>query len=258
MRQIEVSLFDHPGRDHHLLYNGLADVMDADRDLTANGRGAVLDDLIDVIRAHALQNVAGVRLLHKHCDIAADEIMVEQEAEENDAPVLATRPEPFRRLGRRVAPNSYRFLAEQIQPVEYSDDPVVHDAAADLLARRDFLNEFAAALDRRGMSDTLGLMVAPRSFYDRPAPAGRPLLVESSYEVSRANVVRYHATHEFDPDKLLQTVWMASDSLLAASCPTLCSMKCTPTGLCVEDDYGKHGPVLGHDKSHPKPHWNAP
>lgn len=258
MRQTDSSLSEHPQPGHHLLYNGLADVIDADRHLAAHGRIAVLDDLIDVIRAHEVQNVAGIRLLHKHCDIAADEIMVEQDLEENNAPVLATRPEAFADLTRRVAPNSYRFIAGQIQPVEYSDDPVVHDAAGYLLARRDFLADFAATLDRRGMRHTLGLMVAPRSFYEKPAPIGRPLLVESSYEESRANVVRYHATHEFDPDKLLQTVWMASDSLLAASCPTLCSMKCTPTGLCVEDNYGKHGPALGHEKSHPKPHWTKP
>lgn len=246
MMQNDASFAKQPDPGHHLLYNGLADVVEADRHLTASGRTAVLDDLMDVIRAHEVQNFAGIRLLHRHCDIGVGEIMVEQDFEEDGTPALATRPEAFTDLRRRVVPNSYRISGGQLQPLEYSDDPVVHEASDQLLARQGFLADFAATLHRHSMTDTLGLMIAPRSFYQKPVPAGRPVLVESSYDDIRWNVVRYHASDEFDPDKLLQTAWVVPDSLLAASCPSLCSMKC------------KLGHNMEHEHLHPPKHWKDP
>jgi len=255
MPRNDSSVAEYPRYGHHVLYNSLADVIDADRHLTLSDRVSVLDDLIDVIRAHKVQDLAGIRLLHRHCSIAADEIMVEQDRDEDRGPTLATRPEHFAGLNRPVTPNSYCFIEGQWQPVEYSDDPIVREAAEHLIERQEFLADFASTLERRGVSDTLGLLVAPRSFYEKAAPAGRPLLVESSYEESRENIVRYHASEDFEQNKLLQTVWLAADSMLAASCPTLCSMKCAIKMLCTEGNSGEHKQTVGHNSTHPKDHW---
>lgn len=250
---MDLHLSAAPPLSYQARYNALPEVGEADERLSALGRERTLDGLIDVILRHGVEEQAGIRLLHQHSLIEGGEIMLEEE--EDDGPgarALTTRPVQ-RSPGGAVAPNSWSWTGRDWAPVEFSDDAIVVAHAGTLARRPAFLAEFGEALDRLDAAGTLGLCVADRTFFAQAPGGDGSILVETTHAGRRANVLRFDALANYDPDKLYQTVWVAAASGMNTSCLPLCTYKCAIKFTC-DDSGSSHKKKVGHDHSHPKEH----
>jgi hypothetical protein len=242
-------------------YNSLEPVETIDERLTRAGRDRVLQELGKIIVSHRLHEVIGVRLLHRHNDLALGEIMLEREELDSTrswclttvATLKAEVPSDYR-------PNSWKLCDDRFVPIEFSFDPEAVLAVAAVDQRFAFHTEFARVLQELGADNILGPWVAPRSFY-RYCPGHDAILLESCDSARRANILRYGdpAQHAL---RLIETTWVfqPSNSAPDAStdcnnhCIASCLANCTPVSACVVDSQGNHGSQSGHVNSHNQLH----
>lgn len=197
---------------HSHLYNSLYPVADANRRLEELGGEDVVGELLAVIRGAGLQDVLGIRLLHKHNDIDAAEWMVERAVVDAEGYALITAVEG-RQSGNALARNSWRYIDGAFVPVEFSDPALVTAPDFDL-------DEHAAVFDR--IADVLKanaaeLVLGPCLNYSKSVASNSPapdaaFLEKTDFE-NRANVVRYVSRDEVAFAASAKTKWYAQQMI---------------------------------------------
>jgi hypothetical protein len=236
------------------IYNQLAEVIEADQKLSSLNKSAILDSLCDVILKHKLEDRVGIRLLHKHNVISGHEIMLEQEEhDEAGRPCLSTFAIERNACTGKYAINSWALRNDEYVPLEYSIDPLVVEQSDLMITQKDFFIEFGQALKQMNVDDILGPCIATRSFFAH-RPDVEALLVESTDEERRANILRYDMPENYESTRLIQTVWGANAE--STSCPTLPGIKCHIKFVCAENSSG-HYKKVDHDTEKTETHMNG-
>jgi hypothetical protein len=246
-------------------YNRLPDVLVADATLHGMGKLETLTPLCETILKYGLEDRIGIRLLHNHNQISQDEMMLEQEEIDKDGTYcLSTIATKKTDCENKPYANSWLLNKDFNSPLEYSLDRLVIADSDEIISREDFFNEFSQRLESLNASDLLGLCVLRRKFYEErmPVDAAEPQLIETTDVQRRANVLKFYPHHTFNPDNLIETVWVASretadiESLATCTSTTSCSPRCYPTAVihCERNDDGTHTSTTtnSHANSHDK------
>jgi len=151
-------------------------------------------------------------------------------------------------------PNSWQLQGDSFVPLEMSCDPLVDVQEVSKETLDAFFDGFSSALRQNGVDDIMGPCIIRRDFYGRNNPGQDFLLVETSDEDRRANIVRFAAVDDYDANRLIQTSWKAS-RMANDSCDPYCAPSaCVPVSACVKEANGSHTPVSTHDKNHTTGH----
>ncbi|GAM86189.1 hypothetical protein ANO11243_042010 [Dothideomycetidae sp. 11243] len=206
------------------VYAGLPSLHDAVGRFDAGTGQQVLENAIRSLfeRNPHMAAKFGVGLLHRHFDMADDEILVEHGS--TSVPWnMPSNPDDY--MGGRILPRSWCFSPENngLEPYEYEFrahgepgmpiDPLVHP---------DFVHELQDILDAHGLTSTLGLMSVPPD-YITGAGIGS-VFCEKTF--GRANVV-FNVRRETLKDKRNRTsIWVFGRSEGSGQDALLCLEGC--------------------------------
>lgn len=251
-------------RSHARIYNGLPDVLVASNELSAGNKTEVLDTLCKVILKHRLENTVGIRLLHRHNDIAQQELMLE--SEERDAEgryCLSTVA--VAQDGTLAAPNSWMLGEDGFQPLEFSLDPFVLAESGLTVREKEFYHEFGDTLKSLNVAGLLGPCIINRSFFDkrRPEDSSMLSLIETTDDQRRANVLRFDDESKYKPEQLIETTWMATrpeEEGVTFKCTVgKCTASCAVIIHCDANEDGSHTSSSRHGQAlHWKEHTSTP
>jgi hypothetical protein len=230
-------------------YNFLPTVLDADQELNSNDRDRALRTLSSVIARHGLERYLGIRLLHKHNDIADGEIMVEDiEIDSAGEFTLVTEPKDYAGRGDKWQPNSWKLVGDDFIPIEFSCKDLLADTETSSPAQSQCFSELATSLRALQLEHLLGPTVNVGSAVEIHRPNGDAILSEVTDEEHRRNIVKFVDLNNVDQSKVIETAWFAdtqTDSLkLAQSCRTVCRK------ICPSLPGGGHKGTFQHNRPH--------
>jgi len=168
-------------------YDRLTTLSQAIKNLDNSDSQAVLDsDICALFEAHDVANVFGISLLHRHFDMASDEILVEHGPSSTP---WQLPPEPSNFMDGSIVPRSWHFLTDSDEPHPYEFGfqryPDSNQLSAGPISHADFIADLHQVLKRHALTDILGL-VALGSDYLRD-DKGDFIKCEKTF--GRANVV---------------------------------------------------------------------
>lgn len=171
-------------------YNTLLPIAAANRALAELGEEKIVGNLLSVIQRFGMEEKLGIRLLHKHNDISADEIMHESAYVDVEGFALTTKA-VSRRHAVEVAANSWQLVGTEYLPVEFSDPPLVNSSNFNLAEHAEVLRELAAVLREAGAENLLGPCLHYGAYVDSQAPYLKSAFLEKTDFEDRANIVRF-------------------------------------------------------------------
>lgn len=222
---------------YHARYNNLPSVLKANaRLLERHDHKDVILKMGKLILDAGLQDTIAVKLLHRHCNLQSDEIMLETfEVLEGGRPALSTVRTISATVPERVVPsvwtvgpdgnvNAWEFGGSDNYPIERTFFEV----------NKPFFQRVCATATELETSDLLGLSLkSNRIVVDRATQE----LIEVTDEQRGANVVSVYAKQTFDVVNLITTTWDFS-SVVGASCSS-CWTNCHQIGSSHEVRHGK-------------------
>lgn len=194
---------------NYRIYNALPSVEDADDILSNAGKAQVLSRLAAIIDNHDACGKVGLRLLHKHNEVAPGETMLEREIVTNGQPGLRTEKSSDLANAR---PNSWMLVDGNAHPLEYSsgasreDDDQLAGLFADLEVE-------LAALK---LNSVIGPWIPPADFINKHGQAGN-LLVEISDESATTNTLTFLPAQDIRPESFIETSWLVEPSHLGSA-----------------------------------------
>jgi hypothetical protein len=232
------------------LYNDLLEIGAAERELHDRAWKEDLSAIAETIVEHGFEEFFGIRLLHKHNNLANDEIMLEfEEAAEEAARCLTTTAMCKDEIRGHYYPNSWKWHDARMVPIEYSKDETVSLPELSNTGVGKFFEDFGAIVQRRGLSELLGPFVVPRAFYaNKSEPSD--VLVETTDELRRANIVRYSSLLAFNREDLVEAAWTVKTQKDLETM-TICFVGCFAEKYCTKDPNTKeHVNRSRHPKLH--------
>jgi hypothetical protein len=231
-------------------YNLLPTVIDADQKLKSNDRDVALRTLSSVIVRHGLGRSLGIRLLHKHNDIADGEIMGEDiEIDNAGAFTLVTEPKNFAlRCDEEWRANSWKLVKGSYVPLEFSRKDLLADTEISPSAQSQCFSELATVLRVLRLEHLLGPSVNVGPVVEAHRPSGDTILSEITDEEYRRNIVKFVDLSEVDQSKVIETAWYADTHAdgptLAQNCRTVCKR------ICPSVPGGGHKGTFQHNRPH--------
>ncbi len=238
-------------------YNNLPDVEWADEKLNSLNKTEILATLGDIIVRHKLEFLIGIRLLHNHNLIDDSELMIEKEELIDDSYCLTTIASKKENSTYNVASNSWKLCNGNFEPLEFSKDLMVIAESDVMISKNHFFKEFGNNLIELGVDNILGPCIIRRHFFGDRKTSDSALLVETSDELRRANILRFDNASNYDTNSLIQTTWLAVDMTEAdeANCTAYCARAaCVPHTVCVRDGQGGHTQQSNHSSNHTRTH----
>lgn len=214
-------------------YNALSDVVVADHALSDVGRELGINSLLGVIRAYGLEEFIGLRLLHKHNDIAASEIMLEDSRIDEEGFALITRATSISKTLGDVSPNSWILCEDGFVPFEFSRSYLLRDSGISPITHSGFFNDLANALRHAGLAQLIGPALTSSALVDEQRPAGADLMLESSALDDRANVLRFAVSGELSIGSPIETFWTNGSTEKPESSVPAEREKVTPARVCT-------------------------
>lgn len=210
-------------------YNQLDDVSIADDQLTALGRRDCLDSLMAVITKFKLEQIVGVRLMHKHNVINSHEVMVEEEFFDDQGFGLATYPAKSIHPPRYFAVNSWQLTQDGFVPCEFSNASLLTNGGINPAEFNEFFEEFKQVLIDKGVQDILGPCVHYSDVVEEHCSDSNTILLETTNYAERTNVLRFESMEKVQTMLTRETKWAASqsnsnDPKSTAKCKCVCSV----------------------------------
>ena len=224
--------------------------------LSDRGGREVVDEICSRILQMNLEEIFGVRLLHRHNIISFNESMVESnEYIDGIGSCLVTKP---READLIKFPNHWSIADSAAIPLEYSVDHLVSITDIPASVFKDLVLEAGRILTSSQLQSILGICVIRRDYFST-RPDDRAILIETSDVTSRANIVRFEDGKNFDPKSLITTTWTARREDDGTGCNTSCiAGSCVPFSACVRDDEGNHSEQTTHSRGdHNQVHYET-
>ena len=145
-------------------YNKLPSVEDASQRLSDNGNLSLfLTEGIKIAEKHGLDDIAGVRLVHRHFDAAVDECIVESNIVDDEGIALVTRAEKIE-ISHDAEPASWIKTERGFEVFEFSRDPAVKSAHEGNLINETFLLELDQSIMKYGLSGIITPSIMKRKW----------------------------------------------------------------------------------------------
>lgn len=189
------------------VYNALHPIAVAQRELEIRGGEELVGSLLSIIAEGKLADVFGVRLLHKHNDVSANEIMLESAVQDAEGFALVTEAVNAKKA-RQFLPNSWRRAVDGYVPIEFSESRVVHSGAT-IEDHRVVLDALGEKIVELGVSDILGPSLNYSEYVGGFAPSGDAAFLEKTDTANRANVVRFVLRSDEEFANSAKTKWHA-------------------------------------------------
>jgi hypothetical protein len=238
-------------------YNNLPDVEWADEKLNSLEKSKILETLSGVIIKHKLEYLIGIRLLHNHNSIDNSELMIEKEEIIDNSYCLTTLASKKEDNIQNVVSNSWKLCDGNFEPLEFSIDSMVIREFDIMISKSQFFKEFGNCLQDLGVDNILGPCIIRREFFGNRRTSDSALLVETSDQSRRANILRFENPEKYDTNSLIQTTWLAVNITDGdeANCTANCAKAaCVPHTACVKDGQGGHSQQSHHSSSHTRTH----
>ncbi|TLX16247.1 hypothetical protein [Rhizobium sp. MHM7A] len=190
---------------HAERYNSLLDIKDASLELRRCGGEAVVSKLLEVIYDAGLADEIGIRLLHKHNEIDAIEIMYETAVEDEEGFALVTSA--TRTSGTDFECNSWQLNKGKFVPVEFSDRQLVREL--DVTKAGPVFARLADVIKAQNVEHLLGPSLNYSEAVWGKSPTSDPALLEKTDFDERANVVRFVGRDEAIFIQSTKTKWYA-------------------------------------------------
>jgi hypothetical protein len=197
--------------DHSGSYNGLRPISEASRVLNETGGDEVVSRLLGIIAEEGFGDELGIRLLHKHNDIAADEMMVERGIVDEEGFALVTGATVAGGESRAVC-NSWQLIGGEFVPVEFSHNELIVSGVSPRTMGAVF-SRLADEITSLGVEDLLGPSVNYSDSVNRRAPCENAAFLEKTDEEDRQNVVRYVSRDDVAFQGSAKTKWHAKQIL---------------------------------------------
>lgn len=209
---------------NHKIYNALPSVEEADDILRNAGKAEILSRLAAVVDRHNACGKIGLRLLHKHNEVASGETMLEREIVADGQPGLRT--EKSNDLSD-AHPNSWMLVNGNAYPLEYTVGPArdTEDQFAELFS------ELESELAALKLNSFIGPWIPPTEFIEKYGQDGH-LLVEISDESSTTNTLTFAPARDLRPDSFIETSWLVQPSHLGAAGLTVAAL-CRTIYICT-------------------------
>lgn len=211
---------------HAESYNNLLDIKDASLELRRCGGEAVVSKLLSVIYDAGLAEEIGIRLLHKHNDIDATEIMYEAALEDDEGFALVTSATKTAEADFEC--NSWRLVEGKFVPVEFSDRRLIQEL--NLTKVGHVFDKLANVIQAQNVEHLLGPSLNYSDAVWRKSPISDPALLEKTDFGERANVVRFVGRDEAIFIQSTKTKWYAkkvTDENGKTSWLTACNCFCS-------------------------------
>ncbi len=209
--------------NHQNQYNELADVVSSSDYVKSHPKfDSVLLAIGEMLVRHQLNEVIGVRLLHRHNELHNNEYMIEAAgtlADGRDA--LITTRRMLESSPVEFVPVIWKCLENgEVIPLEFCEKAVVSLEADFFVKNKIFFAEFFEAISTHGLERHLGLCLLVKSalLHDKATH----LMVENIDETAVANVVTLKARATFDSSNAIETVWDYSAARRQYCYPQVC------------------------------------
>ena len=156
-------------------------------------------------------------------------------------------------------PNSWQYTSNGFVPLEYSTDPMALGDSSLTENHTAFLDDFSRELQKHNATELLGPCLIRRNFFGTRRNSNEDILVETTDESRRANILKFDHPDKYVDKNLIQTSWLAVEKELleasTSSCTPFCSPgACVPHTVCVSDGSGGHTSNSHHSSSHHSGH----
>ena len=199
-------------------YNELPSVEDASQRLSDNGNLSLfLTEGIKIAEKHGLDDIAGVRLVHRHFDAAVDECIVESNIVDDEGIALITKAEKIE-LSHDAKPASWIRTERGFEVFEFSRDPAVRSAHEGNLINETFLLELDQAIIKYGLSGIITPSIMKRK-WDHSYDPNTFIFLEKTKK--SASVVR-PVQNDSHSDKAIRTGWPLASEEKEQVCITYC------------------------------------
>lgn len=237
------------------IYNSLHQVEKANDVLMASDVNGVLQSLREVILDNKIEEYFGIRLMHRHNSIDDNELMIEfEEVDERGNNCLSTIATSESQIKLPYHANSWVYSHGKLMPMEFSLDKSVEEANNILAGKPRFFSDFNEVTVKNGLGHVIGPCVVRRDFFQKYFNPSM-ILVETTQDERRANILRFSDRNLYPPSCLIPTSWIAlrgdeyeiSSSVAQTACQT---QNCVTHTACVRDSSGGHSEQSHHSSQH--------
>ncbi|MCK1580672.1 hypothetical protein IVB03_14040 [Bradyrhizobium sp. 168] len=227
----------------HEVYNALPGIERANGAIRQEREfNVVMSELGKVVLDHRLEDIIGIRLLHRHNDLRPGDLMVEDLEQVDGAAALVTARYANSEVQFDFMPSMWACRgAEGRQDLEFSRQSLLPIDRYFLKSNRDFFVGFAEKARALDVEDFLGVCVLDRDGF--PVNKESQTEVESTDVVRPANVIRVRSKDLVRTENYFETTWQVHRES-STSCPTTCCSYCTPRSP---------GHEISHHTVHPTP-----
>jgi hypothetical protein len=212
----------------HESYNGLLGIVEANRALRTIGGEETVGKILSVIADAGLEDVVGIRLLHRHNNISGDEMMFESDVIDPEGFALITSAVRTSQI-EESSSNSWQFTASGYLPTEFSDPNLLADPDFSVKDHQRTFNYLSEALCDYRAETVLGPCVNYSEFVTSFSPGANSAFLEKTDSDHRLNVVRYISITDSAFINSAKTKWLAKriiDDQGIRKWTTACSCYC--------------------------------
>lgn len=183
------SIEDLDATSHRSHYNTLPKVEDADANLKAClDFQDFLSKAEQVIISHGFEDIVGLRLIHHHFDLGAEQVMVENFELYDGIPSLITSAQPITvACEKGAAPSSWIFDGSQRVVFEFSADPAVKAGLRRIQEAPDFLMQIKKTIEDYNLQNLLAIALLRK---DTLVPDNSEVYLEKNYVEDGKSIVQ--------------------------------------------------------------------
>lgn len=211
-------------------YNHLLRIAEASRALSRLGGEETVGKILTVIKDEGLEEIIGIRLLHRHNEISEDEVMFESPIVDEEGFALVTAATPLSQVVSMTA-NCWQSTTSGYIPGEYSDPVLLADAAFVVADHKLIFDRLSEALCDHRVESVLGPCLNYSAEVISRKPEMNAAFLEKTDEDNRANVVRYISIADPSFINSAKTKWLAKRQITddgvwtwATACTCYCAV----------------------------------
>lgn len=200
-------------------FNSLPSIESA-HDIASSNLSANLELMAPIFFRHSMQDSWGIALLHKHWDVKASEIPIQEAYISEDTKHYITQPRTSD-YNHNAWPSTLSLAPSssgEVQSLEFTACGIAQSKYDDLIDKPAFIKELQSVLAANNLLGTFGIVQGRET-----APGYQ--LVENSPE-GRMSILTEVSVKESNSQSLIQTAWFFSANLKGMQCVAHCGKAC--------------------------------
>lgn len=206
---------------NYSIYNTLPSVEEADVNLKLRRDfDSFLLESKEIACRYNLEEIMGVRLIHRHTFLNENQAMIEKKEEFENKPALITYRQNIENIEDAV-PASWILKEDHFYVFEYSSDEKVKNGFNFLRTNQEFFNDYASLLVKYSYQSLVAPAILNREWYKNYI--GETVFLEKSYS-DRSNFFSVITVEDLSNSELsnsIQTAWMFIKNPISHGCQSV-------------------------------------